>query len=208
MGKDPGRASASARLGGGGRTSPPGTDKEAAVRAALGLVRPGLTDLPLDQEVTVRTVGVTFCLLLTRGGWHQALVPRLFAESSLGQTIKSRARTNVRPFARFLNAEASPHAPRPPRLRPTLAAPYAPRPPRRGRWVLNVADSATFATHPRPRRRRRAVWGLDLTPAGQAAAGRSGRQPAPRGKSGHRRAGWSGDRPGESRGKVPQKQTA
>ena len=47
-----------------------------------------------------------------------------------------------------------------------------------------------------------------LTVAGQAAAGRSGRQPAPRGKSGHRRAGWSGDRPGESRGKVPQKQTA
>lgn len=26
-----------------------------------------------------------------------------------------------------------------------------------------------------------------------------------RGKSGHRRAGWSSDRPGETRGKVPQK---
>ena len=29
-----------------------------------------------------------------------------------------------------------------------------------------------------------------------------------RGKSGHHRAGWSRDRPGETRGKVPQKQTA
>ena len=40
--------------------------------------------------------------------------------------------------------------------------------------------------------------------AGQAAAGAAG----PRGKSGHHRAGWSRDRPGETRGKVPQKQTA
>ena len=57
-------------------------------------------------------------------------------------------------------------------------------------------------------RRRCRRSALELTVAGQAAAGRSERQPALRGKSGHRRAGWSGDRPGESRGKVPQKQTA
>ena len=44
-----------------------------------------------------------------------------------------------------------------------------------------------------------------LVGAGQAAAaGETTR----RGKSGHRRAGWSGHRPGETRGKVPQKHTA
>ena len=43
--------------------------------------------------------------------------------------------------------------------------------------------------------------------AGQAAAG-VGEKTGVRGKSGHRRARWSGDRPGETRGKVPQKHTA
>ena len=48
---------------------------------------------------------------------------------------------------------------------------------------------------------------LDSAVAGQAAAG-AGEKTGLRGKSGHRRAGWSGDRPGETRGKVPQKHTA
>ena len=71
----------------------------------------------------------------------------------------------------------------------------------RGRWGDGVA------LPPCTRRRGRRL-ALELAIAGQAAAGGTERQPAPRGKSGHRRAGWSGDRPGESRGKVPQKQTA
>ena len=42
-----------------------------------------------------------------------------------------------------------------------------------------------------------------------AVQARQPRRPmVPRGKSGHHRAGWSSDRPGETRGKVPQKQTA
>ena len=43
--------------------------------------------------------------------------------------------------------------------------------------------------------------------ADQAAAD-VGEKTGVRGKSGHHRARWSGDRPGETRGKVPQKHTA
>ena len=72
-----------------------------------------------------------------------------------------------------------------------------------------IAACPTCGRRPRPARRRGpAGAALELMAAGQAAAGGSERQPAPRGKSGHRRAGWSGSRPGETRGKVPQKQTA
>jgi hypothetical protein len=47
--------------------------------------------------------------------------------------------------------------------------------------------------------------GCTLESASQAAAAG---EKARRGKSGHRRARWSGHRPGETRGKVPQKHTA
>src|SRR6266540_5620947 len=62
--EDAGGAPTGARLGGRGRPRPPHADEQAAVRAALRLLGPLVTDLPLDQEVTVRTVGVTCCRLL------------------------------------------------------------------------------------------------------------------------------------------------
>ena len=81
---------------------------------------------------------------------------------------------------------------RPPRPRPLRAEPRRRRP-----------SHVLLGTLSRPLtgRRGRATLGG----AGQAAAaGETSR----RGKSGHHRAGWSGNRPGETRGKVPQKHTA
>jgi hypothetical protein len=57
----------------------------------------------------------------------------------------------------------------------------------------------------RAQRSNRRPTGATLGSASQAAAAG---EKARRGKSGHRRAGWSGHRPGETRGKVPQKHTA
>ena len=81
-----------------------------------------------------------------------------------------------------------------------------------GPALLLTASAA--ATSLRARLQRRPPEAVDEgsprayhCPAGQAAAG-GGEKTVVRGKSGHRRAWWSGDRPGETRGKVPQKQTA
>ena len=80
-----------------GEPSPPGAHEQAAVRAALRLLRPFVTDLPLDQKVTVRTVGVTCCLrLLARSGSHQAPVLCLFAETRPAQTPIELASANVK----------------------------------------------------------------------------------------------------------------
>ena len=70
----------------------------------------------------------------------------------------------------------------------------------------HVARCSALAARGLARRARpRARPGATLGRAGQAAAaGETTR----RGKSGHHRARWSGDRPGETRGKVPQKHTA
>src|SRR3954469_2368271 len=66
------------------------------------------------------------------------------------------------------------------------------------------ADAATpHAAADRASNRTRPAGTLDGA-SQAAAAGETAR----RGKSGHRRARWSGHRPGETRGKVPQKHTA
>ena len=97
---------------------------------------------------------------------------------------------------------SSPHAPRAERLEPS---------PREGglRFDGEAAEggersgASAWRAHRgfRPGGARRRGSALELTVAGEAAAGGSGRQPAPRGKSGHRRAGWSGDVPAKAAGK-------
>jgi hypothetical protein len=78
------------------------------------------------------------------------------------------------------------------------------RPARRG--MSSDRDAAMDRHLPtRAQRSNRRPTGATLGSASQAAAAG---EKARRGKSGHRRAGWSGHRPGETRGKVPQKHTA
>ena len=89
----------------------------------------------------------------------------------------------------------------------------APRPGRPARAGAPTLSRPRGRGGPTPARTLSARARSSRAPSAPATLGRAGQAAAAgettrRGKSGHHRARWSGDRPGETRGKVPQKHTA